>query len=278
MFSNSVFRTAAGSLVLLGLLAVPAMAGSGVIDNGIDIWYTPGDGTSWENFESDPIPADFFCSGSEAFTGQIVWKGAPLVTSPPDALGSADTIIRRLDDAVFDRQGVAETRIQFAALSLVSVQPIRTSCGFFDARATLAAGEQPVTNMRIVRDRKGGGYFEAPLALQARLSFTPVQRRSSRRLEIVRTVTFLPEGEFLWSRQPREGDALKLKGFVLVDTDGDRQADTFIPGTSRNFFPNGPAARSLQTPDKAVTGCQGGCHAGDTSCHCSGPVPSETTF
>lgn len=258
------------SFVLLVVLAVPAAAGDGVIYNGIDVWQTPGDGSSWENFAQNPIPAGFFCSGAKAFAGRITWQGAPVATSPPGVLGNTDTIIHRLDNAPFDRDGVAATRIRVAALSLVSSAPIKTSCGLFDVSATLR-GEQPITEMRIVRTRKGGGYFEAPLELNARLTFTPVDVRSGERLEIDRSIRFLPANGFTWSSRPTETGPLKLRGFVLVDTDGDSRADTFLPGTS-NFFPAGRGVGGREVNVKIlqdIIACGPGCHtASSSTCHC----------
>lgn len=231
------------SLVLLVLLAVPATAADGVIQNGVDAWLTSDGGRSFMDFAYDPIPAGFFCSGSAPFIGRIAWRGVPLATSPPDVFGvGVDTIIRRVDDAVFDRGGVATTRLQVAALSLESIEPIQTSCGLYAVRATLAPGEQPMTEMRIVRTRKHGGYFQAPLEFNARLTFTPVGVKRSEFLEIDRTIFFPAAVGARWTDRPRKA-VVRVKGFALVDTDGDGAAETFLPGTS-NFFPLGSGARS----------------------------------
>lgn len=276
MSLNKAFGTGL-SLILLVLVAVPAAAADGVIYNGIDAWITPGDGSSWADFSADPIPAGFFCSDSKAWSGRIAWQGVPLVTSPPDALGAADTIIHRLDDAVFDRDGVAATRVQVAALSLAGIKPIKTSCGSFDVRVVLAPVEQPVTDMRISRNDKLGGTFEAPLVLDVRLRFTPVEGKSSEVLEIDHRVSFPPAGDFRWSSKPDKIGSDKLRGFLLVDTEGDDKPDTFLPGTS-NFFPAGrdlvPGEKQLQVPISLPGGCGGSsCHSNDTDCHC--PVPAE---
>jgi hypothetical protein len=79
------------------------------------------------NFTDDPIPAGFFCSASQPFAGMITFKGVPLAVDPPNSLGKMDTAVRRLDDAVFNDQGEAATRIQLLALSLASTQAIETS-------------------------------------------------------------------------------------------------------------------------------------------------------
>ncbi len=278
MSAKQIHRTG-WSLVLLVLLAAPAIAGSGIIHNGIDIWKTPGDGTSWVSFAEDPIPADFFCFGSAPFMGAIIWQGKPLVTSPPDALGDADTIIARLDDAIFDDKGIAVTRVRVDALSLVSTVPIQTRCGAFNAQAVLS-GKQPTTEMVIQREGKAGGRFEAPLDLIVKLSFIPVDGLGQP-LELERKVSFLPGSGFFWSSKPQDLSKpkhvplLDIGGFVLVDTDGNDKADTFLPGTS-NFFPYGRtegADKQLQEVTVPVP-CSPGCHtAGGSSCHC--PIPVE---
>ena len=269
-------------LVLLVLLAAPAFAGSDVIYNGVDIWKTPADGSSWQDFADDPIPADFFCAGSEPFTGRIAWAGLPLVTEPVDALHGRDTVIYRLDDAVFDDKGIATTRIQVGALSLIGTEPVQTSCGAFEVRATVAEGEQPVTEMRIERLHKSGGRFEAALEFIVKLTFRPVDNPLGDTLQLERD-TYLESGSsFFWSSKPLKEsfveDALprpQLDGFVLIDTDGNDKVDTFLPGTS-NFFPY--AVPEETDGEKAITlipgpgGCNSWCHQYlDGHCHCNFP-------
>ena len=88
------------SLAVLTLLALPAAAADRVIVNGIDPWVTVAQGKTFADFSAQPIPAGFFCALSEPFTGRINLRGVPLVTGEPGALGKADTIIQRLDDAL----------------------------------------------------------------------------------------------------------------------------------------------------------------------------------
>jgi hypothetical protein len=225
------------SLVALVLLAgVPAFAADRVIANGIDPWVTVAGGKTFADFSSQPIPAGFFCALSEPFTGRINLRGRPLVTGEPGALGKADTIIQRLDDAVFNRRGVATTRIQIKALRLESEEPFKTACGPFNVYLSLT-GEQPITRMRIIRANVRGGRFEAPVAVNAKLTFRPVGglgRQALAPLELTQSVTFAPDPKAQWSYQPGPGNLRKV-GFVSVDTDGDNVADTFLPGTS-NFL------------------------------------------
>ncbi|HEY9420289.1 MAG TPA: hypothetical protein VIW92_02655, partial [Thermoanaerobaculia bacterium] len=122
---------ALGIAVLISGFAASAFAADRVIQNGIDAFSTPGDGSTFVDFAKKPIPAGFFCPGSAPFTGKVAFKGEPIVTGTPGALGTTDTIVQRLDDAAFNKRGVARTRVQFRALSLKSLAPLATECGKF---------------------------------------------------------------------------------------------------------------------------------------------------
>src|SRR6185295_9102733 len=155
------------------LLAAPLAADS-VIQRGVDTFTTIADGTTFYDFAQTPIPAGFFCKKSTPFTGRVIFRGLPLETATPGQLHGADTVIERLDDAAFDANGTAVTRIQFRALSMVSIAPIKTACGSYHAYVSLAGGQR-VTKMHIDRTQEGGGTFSAPLAVNVRMSFIPVK-------------------------------------------------------------------------------------------------------
>lgn len=219
-------------VLLAVLLAVPALAADRVIYNGIDLWRTAGNGRTYADFAKTPLPAGFFCSKSEPFAGRIPFKGVPVATSVPGVLGATDTIVQRLDDAVFNRKGVATTRLQVRALNFESLAPIKTACGDFIAKFSLE-GEQPITTMRIIRENAAGGRFLAPIAVNAKLWFTPVGRPATEPLEIHKIIRFPPLPNQRWVSVGPQSTS-KALGFVLVDTDGDRTPDTYVPGTS-NF-------------------------------------------
>ncbi|HSG39773.1 MAG TPA: hypothetical protein VLE27_09065 [Thermoanaerobaculia bacterium] len=222
-------------LALVLLASAPAFA-ERVIYNGSDLWTTPGDGRTFTDFSLEPIPAGFFCSKSAPFTGRVAFKGVPVATAKPGALGKTDTIIQRLDDAAFNKKGVAVTRLQVRALSLESIEPIKTACGLYKAVATLDGGPQPVTRMRIIRTHEKGGHFLAPLALNVRVTFIPAGgNTSTEKLELRQTVRFSAQPK-PWESAP--GRMQEKAGMYLVDTDGDRVADTYVPGTS-NFVLRG---------------------------------------
>lgn len=199
--------------------------------------------------------------------GKVAFRGEPIVTGTPGALGKADTIVQRLDDAELDERGVAVTRLQFRALSLKSLQPIQTSCGKFDAAVTLD-GVQPVTRMRIFRENENGGRFLAPLALNTKVTFTPVGRVSREALEVSVPVRF-PATSIPWQGRT---DASRSAGSVLVDTNGDRTPDTVLPGISN--FAAGRSSRPAVSnrPGLAVgalsTNPEDYCHSSGSQTHC----------
>lgn len=221
------------ALLTVATLSVPAALADDVIYGGIDLWRTPGNGHTGINFAASPLPAGFFCPGSKAFTGRVVLRGVPLVTGKAGALPGTDTIFERLDDARFDERGLASTRVKVRALNLEGVAPVKTGCGSYRVRATLA-GDQPVTRMKLIRESDNGGRFLAPLALDIKLIFEPLAplAKGARTLEIERSVRFPVNPQLRWS-----SDVPGNKQFVhsvKVDTDGDKVADTFLRGTS-NF-------------------------------------------
>jgi hypothetical protein len=260
------------ALVLAFLVGLSPLAADPVITRGIDVFTTTDSGTTYYSFADNPIPAGFFCKRSKPFAGRVSFKGLPL-----EAVGSlrgSDTIIERLDDAQFDANGTAVTRIRVRALSLVSVAPLKTACGAFHVYVSLA-GEQRMTTMRIVRTEAGGGSFYAPLAIDAKLTFIPVRQvkgRTIRPLELTASIN-LPSDAMPWSFSgPPQA---KRIGSVVVDTNGDLTPDTRLLGTSNfapGWSPNGFVSK--------VGGCPSGkrlcepqiCHAEGGEQHCTGPI------
>ena len=222
-------------LTLAVVFVLPALAAPvSTVESGIDVWWTPGDGTSFINFANRPIPKGFFCPRSEAFTGKIILRGSPLATGRPGELGGADTIVQRLDNATFGPDGVAETRIQLRALQMEGVAPFKTSCGDFKIRV-VAQGEQPITKMRIIKETENGGRYVAPVRVNFKLTFTPADGISAKRLEIVRSFRLLPAENATWNTV-RYKRASARTANVIVDTDGDLVPDTSLPKSLGNFL------------------------------------------
>jgi hypothetical protein len=234
------------------------------IKPGIDVFATVGGGNTFYDFAKNPVPAGFFCDSSPAFTDRVALKGLPLETGTPGELRNTDTIIERLDEAVFDANGVAETRIQFRALSMVSIAPLKTSCGAFFVYVTLD-GKQPVTKMRIQRSQPDGGSFRAPLAANVRLTFVPVRGTTSRKLELKGSVRF-PGKPIPWTFPG--GKVLKHMETAVVDTNGDLRPDTRLPGTSN--FTAGVPPTGLRSINAALSSdCTCTCHAASGEYHCT---------
>jgi len=252
-------RKVLAALAFSFLVTLSPLAADPIIQRGIDAFVTWNDGKTFYDFAHNPIPADFFCDNSKAFTDRVVLKGLPLTTTIPGQLRGADTIVERLDDAAFNAKGVAVTRIQFRALSMVSVAPIKTSCGAFHVYVTLD-GKQPVTKMRIERSQPGGGTFRAPLAAKVRLTFVPVQGTNPRKLELKGGVSF-PGKPIPWTFP--DGKVLQQLGSAVVDTNGDLRPDTRLPGTS-NFM-----AGYLPEGLRSITGAYDG-RCGVCTCHWDG--------
>jgi hypothetical protein len=261
-------RTVLPVLALSLLLGFSPLSADPIIQRGIDVFATAGNGRTFYDFSQSPIPAGFFCRGSKAFTGRVAFKGLPLTTKPPGQLGDVDTVVERLDDAVFDEKGIAVTRIQLRALSLVSIAPIKTSCGAFHVYLSLD-GEQRVTTMSIFRTQEGGGNFVAPIAVDARMTFIPVRRAQSRgvrKLQLKNSFTF-PAAPLPWSLT---AGTPKRTGAVAVDTNGDLTPDALLPGTS-NFLTG-------QSPDRpAMTKAYCSCCPSGVICHPDYPSKEHCT-
>jgi hypothetical protein len=267
---SALLRTAVGAAVILALIAGSPAFGADVIHKGVDLWMTVA-GFAQTSFKEEPIPAGFFCEGSQPYAGTVVFKGAPLAIAPARSLGPIDTAVRRLDDAKFDAQGVASTRVQLLALSLVSTKPIETSCGKYDVAVSLA-GEQPVTTMRIFQTEALGGTYAAPLALHVKAVFTPIAGNPGARREVTRRIDLGPGTHSVWAYV----QAPQYPVGVRIDTDGDGRPDTVLP-VSSNFLAGvspavlkGQAAqpRLAATVDTTMPSCPVG-QCIYQSCHCN---------
>ncbi len=258
------------------LVSLPTFAVDRSIQSGVDLWATPGNGKTFIDFATIPIPAGFFCFKSAPFRGKVVFEGIPVATAERGVLGKTDTIVQRLDEAVFNKHGVARTRVQVRALHFQSVRPIQTACGAFNVEVRLN-GPQPITSMKIVRQSDHGGRFFAPISVNGKVVFTPVNRRSGEVLEMVRNVRFPANQGISWADR-YVGKGIQRAGYVLVDTDGDFAPDTHVPGTSSNFAA-GVRYKPAPESNRALVGTRefilddNGCHIEPpTEGHCPEPV------
>jgi hypothetical protein len=264
-------RSAVVAAAIVGSIAASAAFAAEPIHKGVDLWMTVA-GMAKTSFAKEPIPAGFFCADSQPFTGTVAFKGAPLAVTPAKSLGAIDTVVRRLDDAVFNDKGEATTRIQLMALSLVSTEPITTSCGRYDAAVSLAPGEQPVTTMRILRTEALGGTYSAPLSLNVKLVFTPAAGDKSARRELTRRVDLGPANRSVWAYVT----APRYPKGVMIDTKGDGRPDSLLPEASNFQAGIQPAVIKEQQPkptpeQAAMCYISDSCPAGQCpyqSCHC----------
>lgn len=221
--------TALAAVALLVLAAIPAIAAGPVIRAGIDPWVTIPEGTRVD-FKHNPLPAGFFCTASPAFTGKIWMRGVPLATDNAQ-FSRIDTVVERLDDAVFNSRGVAQTRFRVRALQLEGVNTFKNVCGEYTVRTTLD-GEQPITKMRIVRQGRDGGRFLVTVKMNTKVVFTRVDNPAET-LEFSFPVTFEPSPYHRW-----EFRSVKLHsravGAATIDTDWDGVPDARVRGAS-NF-------------------------------------------
>jgi len=267
--SKAVLRAALGEALVLALVLACPVFVWGVVPAGVDLLAT-GAGDSHTGIYSGSLPGVFFCASCSAFTGRIAFQGAPLAVEPAGGLGGADTIVRRLDNAAFNDKGEAVTRIQLMALSLTSLKPVDTGCGLYNVAARLD-GEQPITDMRITHTAASGGSYVAPLALNVRLTFTPVNGDPAGQRSLTRKVTLGPSSLAVWTY----ATAPRYSGRIVVDTDGDGKPDTALPSASNFIAGLAPAASGDPV---TVTACTMGTNATSCppgyclhqACHCSG--------
>ena len=229
-FTKQTFTRAFACLVV-AICALPALAADSIAP-GYDLWQTVGGGATAMDFRETPIPAGFFCEGSAAFDGRIDFDGEPLVTDPPGAFGSADTIIQRLDVATF-KNGIAHSRIRASALNLVSIEPVSSGCGEWVVHASLAS-DQPVTDIMYKQETETSGAFFADLVLSVKLTFTNINNKSEVRT-MERTVHFTEfhEAPYVLADDVQIiTEKNDMMATTAIDFDGDGQVDAPLPLTT----------------------------------------------
>jgi hypothetical protein len=217
-------RLKLGALVgaILLLAALPAAAQT--VTKGSDPWFTPGDGTSNARLN---LPLDYFGPGC-TFQGTVVLKGVPVVSTPANAFGNGDTIVERLDDAVFNGSGNASARIVVRSLHFQTTQDLSTPCGTWKAEIRLN-NPQAVTKMALKRTGGAGGTFTAPITVATNWVFT--NNSTGKVLKLPWFNTLDSPTPIPWKYGSCPGEA-RTSGPVTVDTDGDGVPDTLINGTS----------------------------------------------
>jgi hypothetical protein len=177
-------------VLLLAVAALPVLAASPIdrVPAGLDYWQTLSSGATMYDFSNNAIPAGFFCDGSAPFKGRVNFEGVPIHTDPAGILGTTDTVIERLDDAIFDDGGTAHTRIRGRVLNLQGTDLLKNACGRFKVTAHLTH-DQPTSPMVFHAVNQYGGTFDAQLRLRVQVDFANAKTRKT--LSLIRDV-YLP--------------------------------------------------------------------------------------
>lgn len=262
-----------------GDCALDPACGTLLIAPGMDLWETPGGGTTFQDFSGMPLPKAFFDTGwrlppgffnncappgfsSDPFFGRIVFRGQPLSTTPPGALGPTDTIVKRNAPAVLGPGESATVPIEIVALSLTSASPITvtynggTLTESWSVSACLSDSPQSAGQMTITRDPacpNNGGTFTSVLPVRPKLIFSRLTGPDCS-VFFVPPESFAPvftsSGHWLPFAPPPLG-LFQSPGGVLVDGNCDGLADPNpLPPTS-NFH---PGLRILRCPGDACAG------------------------
>jgi hypothetical protein len=234
---RSTSRRTCWVLGILGaLLAVPVVAGPPTIKKGIDIFSTSA-GTQ-ADFTYSPLPADFFCTGSPAFSGSIPLTGVPLTTSPAGIAGITDTIVERLADGVFGSGGTTTIPVIVRALKMRSSSTFSVTCSGVstDWKADVClCGTQDETSItaKIDSSCEKCGTFDGALSVKACLTFSRLDNGDVR--GPVAQKLKLRISKMPWCYEPGAHETVISDSF-LVDPGCGGEPGTRLPGTT-NFHP-----------------------------------------
>ena len=267
-----VWLIAAG---LVSTVGAPPLRSQDVLA-GIDLWTTPGGGTSYQDFSATPIPAGFFDPGSDPFNGTIVFVGNPLPNLGGPMIFPADTVVRRRADAVLPGPGSQDTvPIEIVALNLVSVQPITvTYTGgmnpeLWDVRACLSAvNSQPQGMMTIHQNHPNGGTFDSQLPVLPRLVFVRQSDMAMRTADPVPPI-LLAGTNARWVYNPNPAlQVVRVMPGAITDGNCDGAPDPPLPPTTNfaagvwsrgdecPFTPTAPQVKRL-TQEQAMLAAHG---------------------
>jgi len=157
-------KTSVLGALLLSLAALPAAAQTSV-PPGNDYWRTPVNNQTFFEFPAGDVES--LC-GLPPASG---WSHRTTLQGVPAAGSDWDTIVARLDKAVFNTSGIATTRVTFKHLAFKSSAIHSTPCGRLNWTASLF-GVQPVTLMTIRRTSARGGFFNARLLVSVEMKAT----------------------------------------------------------------------------------------------------------
>jgi hypothetical protein len=196
-----------------------------------------------------PLPPNFFDPGSLPFTGQVVFAGVPLNSTPLMEVFPADTIVERLEPSVVGPGGEATVPIIIKALSLASIQPITVTYQFgppelWNVRTHLSSvAPQAPGSMTITGNTCfDGGTFTATLPVRPRFVFSRLSDNAQRVFDFGQlpgqpTVQFNTLNGH-WMRFNPGFPLVEAEPGFTVDHDGSPFTPEVgpLPGTSPNFF------------------------------------------
>lgn len=253
-------RTFAGNPGLANfMLHLRGLMNPNAIDPGIDLFQTPTNGVTYQNFVAEPSLFDSCSPGlgysSLGFTQNIPLKTRPLVTDPPEVLAPADTILVRRDLVfVNNPNDVGSTSVSLAALSLQSVSPVQidfsngttTISGQWNVFVCLSSLPQPLGTMNITRGAcvEEGGTFTVPsLPVLPKLIFSRIGTPTCV-VTVDQGVRGAPPIDFSFSGHWLNYDPLNFNliqepigGIVQADGNCDGVFENALPATSDTFHP-----------------------------------------
>ena len=128
--------------LLASLTALPAAAQN--IPPGPDFWVTPSNGQTVFGFPEGDVESLCGLPPVSGWDRKVALKGVPATGS------DYDTVVYRIDNAVFDTTGNAQTRIVLRQLAFASIDWHKTPCGELTWRVR-NFGNQAVTVMKLRR-------------------------------------------------------------------------------------------------------------------------------
>ncbi|HEX4953569.1 MAG TPA: thrombospondin type 3 repeat-containing protein [Thermoanaerobaculia bacterium] len=237
----------------------PVAAQTGDVQPGVDLWTTPGNGSTFDDFSGNPIPAGFFGPGSDPFLGMVVLQGAPLPSLGGPGLGPVDTVVERTMVAELPAIGSSDTvPIEIVALNLMSVNPITVTYNggqnpepwnlrvCLSSQATQAPGV-----MTISRTCPEGGRYDATLPVRPKLVFTRTSPPATLTLDqgMAGQIQLATTAD-RWAYNPSGLLGIfRIQPGAITDGDCDGTPDAPLPGSS-NFTPGvwTPACECIAPP------------------------------
>ena len=154
---KAVLHTFTCCALLASLAALPAAAQPS-IPPGPDYWVTRADSQTVFGFPEGDVESLCGLGPVAGWNRKVTLKGIPAAGS------DYDTVVQRIDKAVFDTAGNAQTRIVLKHLAFASINAHNTPCGVLNWRVR-NFGNQTVTLMKLRRLTSKGGIFSADIAV-----------------------------------------------------------------------------------------------------------------